>query len=970
MRFFSALKNKYAQITTVVLLQFVAFQNAFAQTLGFNNPASDDMSIAFINQIFGQLVQTVAGGAGGGMDAFGSSIGTFNGAILTVGGILAAYTILAGTLGTAHDGEMLGKKFSSVWIPVRYSLGTALVLPILPGGYCVMQALVMWIILQGVAIGNLAWSAYMTGATSMTAKATYPARQKIHTFVETVYKMNVCVEANALANGGTGSDAANYSVLNLGGLHKYGVQKIKRVDNIAVVGSHKWGFGDYAVLNMKPTMCGEIYEPVKPSVFTGGSTVVGGGAAPTGGIGALTGVETYYNGIDIAEVYDVHIKQTETIVKATQALAKKAVADPGSVKYEELAALSLAYANDLEAVGQRIASQANSTTTVAQAATKQGWFLAGSWFTKVIAIQNKITSVMTLIPAHKYNPSFKEHSTSEAAITNYNKGMQIFSAVKNEIESNAAAANNSNDSKVQAQVDWGGKLGEELTSAMAGIKLSEIKDDSRHPLILMNEIGGRLMGAYAAFIVGGLAVTAGVGLLKGLSFGLADLSPMVTFFTSVFMFPFAILLTTGITLSYVLPNLPFLIWIGIIVGWLIMVVEAVLAAPLWAIMHLHPNGDDLTGRGGNGYMLVLGLLLRPVLIIFGFIAAIVLTSLLGQLVNKVFFDVFTSSNLEGEIGFFALIAGTSIYAGIMYMVITKGLTLMHVLPDQLMRWIGGGQEQLGQYAGGFSGEGMAKTAAITGAAGGYLAKEVGQGVGQGISGMHQLQQRQQTLAEAKGNKTAQLAATERDIVGANATANQASPGLGDAHAAIDSNFAEDYKQANAASMTKEDKADRESYDRKAIQQAQFDHGTQSKKAQISSTANILGKDSVAAMKFNETFANEYKGGADFDTAYQTALNKGLDSAYGAGTFDGISKLTNNDLKGSDFAGAVQQVSNKFDKIVKEAGLEPDEARGKISEMFSHANSLVEDSAQSDTSSMTFNQALSKASKKINNDLDL
>ena len=54
-----------------------------------------------------------------------------------------------------------------------------------------------------------------------------------------------------------------------------------------------------------------------------------------------------------------------------------------------------------------------------------------------------------------------------------------------------------------------------------------------------------------------------------------------------------------------------------------MVVEAIIAAPLWAVMHLHPSGDDMTGKGGNGYMLVLGLVVRPALIIFGLIAAIV-----------------------------------------------------------------------------------------------------------------------------------------------------------------------------------------------------------------------------------------------------------------------------------------------------------------------------------------------------------
>ena len=58
-------------------------------------PVADDVSVKVINQIFGSLVN-------GGNDAFGSAVSTFNSAIMIIGGILATYTILAGTIGTAH----------------------------------------------------------------------------------------------------------------------------------------------------------------------------------------------------------------------------------------------------------------------------------------------------------------------------------------------------------------------------------------------------------------------------------------------------------------------------------------------------------------------------------------------------------------------------------------------------------------------------------------------------------------------------------------------------------------------------------------------------------------------------------------------------------------------------------------------------------------------------------------------------
>lgn len=79
------------------------------------------------------------------------------------------------------------------------------------------------------------------------------------------------------------------------------------------------------------------------------------------------------------------------------------------------------------------------------------------------------------------------------------------------------------------------------------------------------------------------------------------------------------------TLAYLLPNLPFLMWIGIVLGWIIMCIEVVLARLLWVSYALTSKWHDLTGRGGNGYMLLLGLLLRPALTIFGLIAALTLT---------------------------------------------------------------------------------------------------------------------------------------------------------------------------------------------------------------------------------------------------------------------------------------------------------------------------------------------------------
>ena len=150
-------------------------------------PVADDVSVKVINQIFGSLVN-------GGNDAFGSAVSTFNSAIMIIGGILATYTILDGTIGTAHDGEMLGKKFSSVWIPIRYSISTALVLPVLAGGYCIMQQIVIWLSMQGIGLADSVWDSYMqTPGVAANMSISKNTEDKVRALAENTFMAQVCV---------------------------------------------------------------------------------------------------------------------------------------------------------------------------------------------------------------------------------------------------------------------------------------------------------------------------------------------------------------------------------------------------------------------------------------------------------------------------------------------------------------------------------------------------------------------------------------------------------------------------------------------------------------------------------------------------------------------------------------------------------------------------------------------------------
>ena len=54
-----------------------------------------------------------------------------------------------------------------------------------------------------------------------------------------------------------------------------------------------------------------------------------------------------------------------------------------------------------------------------------------------------------------------------------------------------------------------------------------------------------------------------------------------------------------------------------VIGWLVLVCEAVIAVPLWMLAHLTFNGDGVHGRAQEGYSLLFNVIARPTLMIIG-----------------------------------------------------------------------------------------------------------------------------------------------------------------------------------------------------------------------------------------------------------------------------------------------------------------------------------------------------------------
>lgn len=148
----------------------------------------------------------------------------------------------------------------------------------------------------------------------------------------------------------------------------------------------------------------------------------------------------------------------------------------------------------------------------------------------------------------------------------------------------------------------------------------------------------------------------------------------------------------GIKLAAYLPFLTAIIWTGAILNWLVIVVEAMFAAPLWAMVHLDLDGDSYnTQRTGHGYVFLLNLLFRPVIMVGCLLFAQSAISacfnlFLGHVANTV-------GNLSGSNSWWSnllLIIG-AVWVTIIFaeQIITQGMSAVFQIPDKVFTWIGG-----------------------------------------------------------------------------------------------------------------------------------------------------------------------------------------------------------------------------------------------------------------------------------------
>jgi len=140
---------------TVFALLIFASGQAFAS---ITDVSPTDKSVEYLRYIFGSVVDIIIGGTGPASpdSIIGALSEILNTGMLVFTGLIVGYVFLTGVLNSAHEGNPLGKAYSTMWIPLRMVFALALVLPF-AGGYSAMQIGVIWIAGHGIGLANSSW---------------------------------------------------------------------------------------------------------------------------------------------------------------------------------------------------------------------------------------------------------------------------------------------------------------------------------------------------------------------------------------------------------------------------------------------------------------------------------------------------------------------------------------------------------------------------------------------------------------------------------------------------------------------------------------------------------------------------------------------------------------------------------------------------------------------------------------------
>lgn len=157
------------------------------------------------------------------------------------------------------------------------------------------------------------------------------------------------------------------------------------------------------------------------------------------------------------------------------------------------------------------------------------------------------------------------------------------------------------------------------------------------------------------------------------------------------MWAIVTLLIVGAMHAYVLPMMPYIQSLLFFMSMMIIVVEAMVAAPIWAFMHLRLDGNELIGQQQQtGYMLIFNLFLRVPLAMLGMLLSISVFNATVMILSITFYPAMTAATGDGGTGIIGSLVMLVLMSYLHYQIAVRSFSLISSVPARVSKWFGAG----------------------------------------------------------------------------------------------------------------------------------------------------------------------------------------------------------------------------------------------------------------------------------------
>lgn len=640
----------------------------------------------------------------------GNAFLVLNSGIMLLATVMFMYTSIVGILRSAPNGEFLGQNWSSIWIPLRFSLGIALIFPTV-NGFSMIQKGTVWLGEQGIGYANLLLTSSVRGLVDNQGSIIalrLADTGSIQTMMKEILRSEACVA----------DLKSKYPDINFG---------IRKIDREGGGGRIVWGAtqdsSSYSEFSSFTTtfpvdVCGSI---TIPSVYTTSNAnnpvTVAGGMVADLMKSAVVGINTATRQIQTSQYlalenailylrpYAVAIGSIDGTKPTAKALTD--AVDEATKRYLDL----------VENASRASVIEKNKVLTDAfvRDIEQTGWVGFGAWYYQMARINTELNKMSSLVPevtgatiasssgldglspelSAMIDGAIAAERSRRPEVPNY-RGVIKSAGSNNEGLFGAfdGAIGSGFENGTNAAVGWGAQNTAELfgvdphSDTNALIQLKNVGD------VLLNTVQSiAVIGAVSEFLPAG-KISNAAAALPGFSTlkdwvngdrnkGVFDFLKMLGFFALMALIGFAVVL------AFWLPISPFIIWMGSVLGWLISFVEMIVAAPIWIGAHMHPEGEGIAGQyGATGYMLLAEIFCRPFLMVIGMIFSMLLIDPFLKFTSAIFFNAMATVTADGLAGLATFLATVFIYVGFNVGLVQRCFAVIHIFPNSVLRWVG------------------------------------------------------------------------------------------------------------------------------------------------------------------------------------------------------------------------------------------------------------------------------------------